>query len=83
MAVSTEQGTIEERIKALHEEIDVVVAKYVDERAAQVPGVHRLSVQSSILARADGCRCEEFRLVEKIKADAEELVRKAYALSEG
>jgi hypothetical protein len=84
MAVSTEQEpTIEERIKKLHEEIDAVVAKYVDERAAQVPGVHRGSVESSILARANDCRCAEFRLVEKIKADAEELVRKAYALPEG
>ena len=43
--------SLEERIKALHEEIDAVVAKYVDERAAQVPGVPRGSVES-IDARA-------------------------------
>lgn len=58
--------SLEERIKALHEELDVVIAKYVDERAAQVPGVHRGSVEGSILARAGGCKCEEFRLVRKL-----------------
>jgi hypothetical protein len=83
MEASTEQPTIEERIKALHEEIDAVVAKYVDERAAAVPGVHRGSVESSILVRANGCRCAEIRLVRKLITDAEELVRKAYALPEG
>ena len=55
--------SLEERIKALHEEIDAVVAAYVDERAAQVPGVPRGSVESSMLARAGGCRCEEYRIV--------------------
>ena len=33
--------SLEERIKALHEEIDAVVAAYVDERAAQCLGVPR------------------------------------------
>ena len=43
---------------------------YVDERAAQVPGVPRGSVESSILARAGGCRCEEYRLVQaKLEAE--------------
>jgi hypothetical protein len=68
--------SLEERIKALHEELDVVIAKYVDERAAQVPGVHRGSVESSILARAGGCRCEEFRLVRQRMTTAEELAKK-------
>jgi hypothetical protein len=64
------EPTLEERIKKLHEEIDAVVAKYVDERAAQVPGVPRGSVESSILARAGGCRCEEYRLVQaKLEAE--------------
>ena len=35
------EPTLEERIKALHEEIDAVVAKYVDERAAASTGVPR------------------------------------------
>ena len=62
--------SLEERIKKLHEEIDAIVVKYVDERAAQVPGVHRGSVESSILARAGGCRCEEYRLVQaKLEAE--------------
>jgi hypothetical protein len=64
------EPTLEERIKKLHEEIDAVVAKYIDGRAAQVPGVHRGSVESSILARAGGCRCEEYRLVQaKLEAE--------------
>ena len=64
------EPTLEERIKKLHEEIDAVVAKYVDERAAQVIGVPRGSVESSILARAGGCRCEEYRLVQaKLEAE--------------
>ena len=64
------EPTLEERIKKLHEEIDAVVAKYVDERAAAVVGVPRGSVESSILARAGGCRCEEYRLVQaKLEAE--------------
>jgi hypothetical protein len=68
--------SLEDQIKKLHEELKVVIAKYVDERAAAVPGVHRGSVESSILARADGCRCEEFRLVRQLITTAEELARK-------
>ena len=64
------EPTLEERIKKLHEEIDAVVAKYVDERAAHVPGVPRGNVEAIILARAGGCRCEEYRLVQA-KLDAE------------
>ena len=78
--------SLEERIKKLHEEIDAIVAKHVDERAAQVPGVPRGSIEGSMLARAGGCRCEEFRLVRKLITDAEELARKQqadHALSEG
>jgi hypothetical protein len=71
--------SLEERIKALHEEIDAIVAKHVDAAAAAVPGVPRGSVESSMLARAGGCRCEEFRLVRKLITDAEELVRKQQA----
>jgi hypothetical protein len=68
--------TIEERIKVLHEELQAVIAKYVDERAAACPGVPRGSVEATILARAEGCVCEEFRLVRKLITDAEEIVRK-------
>ena len=78
--------SLEERIKALHEEIDAVVAAYADERAAAVIGVPRGSVEASMLARAGGCRCEEYRLVRKLKTDAEELARKQqadHALPEG
>jgi hypothetical protein len=45
---------LEERIKALHQEIDAVVAAYVDVRAAEVIGVPRGSVEGSILGRSGG-----------------------------
>ena len=54
---------LEERIEALHQEIDAVVAAYVDARAAEVIGVPRGSVEGSILGRADGCHCEELKIV--------------------
>jgi hypothetical protein len=78
MKASKEQG-LEERIRVLHEELEAVIAAYVDERAAVCPGVPRGSVEATILARAEGCKCEEFRLVkERIRA-AEELARKQLA----
>jgi hypothetical protein len=80
------EPTLEERIKTLHEALDAVIAAYVDAAAAQVPGVPRGSVEASILGRADGCRCEEFRLVRQRITTAEELARKQqanYALPEG
>jgi hypothetical protein len=83
------QLTLEERIKALHTELEAVIAAFVDERAAVCPGVPRASVEATILARAEGCTCEGFRLVnERIRA-AEELaakqqkVEKAHAFPEG
>jgi hypothetical protein len=73
---ATEQETIEERLAKLYAEMDAIVAAYVDKRAAAVPGVHRGGVEASILARADGCRCEEFKLVRQLITTAEELARK-------
>ena len=62
--------SLEDQIKRLHDELEAVIVRYVDERPAQVPGVHRGSVESSILARAGGCRCEEYRLVQaKLEAE--------------
>jgi hypothetical protein len=71
--------TIEERLAALYEEMDAIVAKYIDQRAAMVPGQPRGSVESAVLARAN-CKCEEFRVIratieaerklaERLKAD--------------
>ena len=70
------QPTLEERIRILHQELDSVIAKYVDSRAAVCPGVPRASVEASVLSRAGGCACAEYRLVHKLITDAEELVRK-------
>jgi hypothetical protein len=77
--------SLENQIKALHEALEVVIAKYVDERAAQVPGVPRASVEGSLIGRAGGCKCDEFKLIRKLITDAEELAKrqKADAISEG
>jgi hypothetical protein len=63
--------SLEEQIIKLHEELEAVIAKYVDERAAMVVGVPRQSVEATYLARANGCRCREFRIIQKL-IDAEE-----------
>jgi hypothetical protein len=78
--------SLEDQIKRLHEELDVVIAAYVDEQTARCPGVPRGSVANSILGRAGGCMCEEFRLVRQLITSAEELARKQqaeHALPEG
>jgi hypothetical protein len=72
MKAATEQE-LEERIKALHQEIDAVVAKHVDAAAAMVPGVPCGSVENSMLGRAHGCRCEELRVVQALITAAEKL----------
>jgi hypothetical protein len=78
--------SLEDQIKKLHEDLEAVIAKYVNEVAARCPGVPRASVENSILARAGGCACREFRLVRKLITDAEEIMRKQqaeHALPEG
>jgi hypothetical protein len=70
---------LEERILALHEELEAVIAKYIDERAAMVPGVPRGSVENTYLARAQGCRCREFRIIQKLVRNAEELAERQKA----
>ena len=68
--------TLEERIVALHAELQTDITAYIDERAAMVPGVPRGNVEAITLARAGGCMCAEFRLVQKRIADEDELARK-------
>jgi hypothetical protein len=78
--------TLEERLAELYAEMDVIVAKYIDERAAACIGVPRGSIENSYLARANGCRCEAYRVVRQLITTAEELARKQqadYALPEG
>jgi hypothetical protein len=56
--------TIEERIVALHEEIDALLEVYFDEEAASHPGVPRTVLAALATARADGtarCKCGSFR----------------------
>ena len=71
--------SLEDQIKKLHEELEAVIAAYVDERAAACIGVPRGSVEASIIHRAGGCKCAEFRLVQKRIAAEEELARKQQA----
>jgi hypothetical protein len=78
MEAATEQD-LEERIRVLHEALEVVIAAYVDAAAAACIGVPRASIENSYLARAHGCRCREFRIVQKLITDAEELARKQQA----
>jgi hypothetical protein len=77
--------TLEERIKALHQELEAVIAAFVDERAAVCPGVPRGSVEATIVARAEGCTCEAFKLVRQRITTAEALARKQaeHAFPEG
>jgi hypothetical protein len=82
MEAATEQEptTIEERLAKLYAEMDVIVAKYIDQRAAQVIGVPRGVVEGTVLARAQGCRCEEYKIIQA-KLEAERKL--ANALPEG
>jgi hypothetical protein len=77
--------TLEERIKALRTEQEAVIAAYVDEIARGCPGVPRGSVEATIVARAEGCTCEAFKLVRQRMTTAEALARKQaeHALPEG
>jgi hypothetical protein len=57
--------TLEQQITELHEKIDALVAKLVDERYAACPGVPRSVVENIVIGRAAGCRCEALKLVRK------------------
>jgi hypothetical protein len=65
--------SLEDQIVKLHEELEAVIAAYIDERAAMVPGIPRGSVENSYLRRASGCKCAEFKLIRKLITDAEDL----------
>jgi hypothetical protein len=81
MEAATEQD-LEERIRVLHEALEVVIAAYVDDRAAACIGVPRGSVEASIIHRARGCRCEEYRIV-NAKIEAERKLADAQAIPTG
>jgi hypothetical protein len=57
--------TLEERLASLQGEIDAVIAKLVDERAATCPGVPRGIVENIMIGRASGCKCEAYKIVSK------------------
>ena len=66
--------SLEERIKALHEEIDAVIEKHVDISAANVTAIPRETLRRCLVGRAGGCWCEEYKLIRK-KEEAEEALR--------
>jgi putative N-acetylmannosamine-6-phosphate epimerase len=66
--------SLEERIKALHEEIDALIERQVDISAANVTAIPRETLRRCLVGRAGGCRCEEYRLIRK-KEEAEEALR--------
>ena len=74
--------TLEERLAELYAEMDVIVARYIDERAAACIGVPRGSIENSYLARAGGCRCEEYKLIQA-KLEAERKLADAQAIPAG
>jgi hypothetical protein len=59
------EPSLEERLEALQAEIDVIIAKLVDERYAACPGVPRGVIENIVIGRAGGCKCEALRLVRK------------------
>ena len=47
-----------------HTEIEEVVDKYVDEIAGRTPGVPKGVIRQTVVARAGGCHCAEFRILD-------------------
>ena len=65
--------SLEERIKALHEEIDELIERQVDISAANVTAIPRETLRRCLVARAGGCRCEEYKIIQA-KLDAEKML---------
>jgi hypothetical protein len=63
MAKPADAPTLQERIQALHAEIDQLVSERIDEIAAEAPGVPTDSIKQTTFARANGCRCAMVRLL--------------------
>ena len=55
--------SLQERINALHEEIQRLVAARVDEIAKEPPGVPKGSIEQMTFGRAGGCRCRMAKLL--------------------
>jgi hypothetical protein len=70
MEASTEQE-LEQRLAKLYADMDVIIDKFIDARAAALPGLHRGSIENSYLARARGCRCQEYKIIRKLITDEE------------
>jgi hypothetical protein len=71
-----EQDAIEERLAKLYAEMDAIIDKFIDERFAVCPGVPRETVRRTYCARAHGCKCEEFKIIQAAITFAENLARK-------
>jgi hypothetical protein len=65
VAKPADAPTLQERIQALHDEIDALVAARVDEIALDAPGVPKRSIEQLAFARAGGCRCAKVALLQQ------------------
>jgi hypothetical protein len=55
--------SLQDRIAALHDEIDQLVAARVQEIASFTPGVPLGVIEQTVFSRAGGCRCAMARLL--------------------
>ena len=57
--------TLEFQIRALHDELNEVIAKHIDQIARQSPGVPRGVIEQTTLAHARGsfCVCSAYRII--------------------
>jgi hypothetical protein len=52
--------SLEDRIKEIRDEIDVIIASRVDTIAKQSPGVPAGVIRNLVIARAPGCSCAQY-----------------------
>jgi hypothetical protein len=71
-----QKPTIEERLAELYAEMDVIIDRFIDARAAACAGVPKETVRRTYLARASGCKCEEFRVIQTVITTAEGLAKR-------
>lgn len=55
--------TLEERLAALHDEIEVLLQAHFDAIAKENPGIPRAGIEQRFFMRAGGCRCAAFRIL--------------------
>jgi hypothetical protein len=62
--------SLQERIEALHEEIDAIITAFVDEVKTRCENVPWGILKQTVIGRAGGCRCREYKIIhDRIEAD--------------